>query len=104
VASAVQSAQVQGFAQTGVVERKMWNTSLDGDVRDAHTIDGQTVALDESFTLNSGAQARAPADAALSAADRINCRCFVNPVFLDEDAVALVSESATIQAGQTEGL
>ncbi|GAG27489.1 unnamed protein product, partial [marine sediment metagenome] len=26
VANAVQSAQVQGYAQTGVVERKMWNT------------------------------------------------------------------------------
>jgi uncharacterized protein with gpF-like domain len=91
VASAVQSAQVQGYKQTGVVERKMWNTSLDGAVRDSHTIEGQTVGLDEMFTLDNGAQARAPADAALSAGDRINCRCFIAPVFIDEDPLDVLA-------------
>jgi uncharacterized protein with gpF-like domain len=82
----------------------MWNTSLDDLVRDSHTIDGQVSDDDGFFTLNSGAKARNPADADLSAADRINCRCFVNPVFADEDPLAIVAESAEIQAGQTEGL
>jgi hypothetical protein len=92
VASAVQSAQVQGYVQTGVVERKMWNTSLDASVRDSHEIEGQTVGLEETFTLASGGQARAPADASLSAGDRINCRCFISPVFLDEDPLSVLAE------------
>jgi uncharacterized protein with gpF-like domain len=104
VASAVQSAQIEGYKQTGVVERQIWNTSLDDLVRDSHTIDGQVVGLGDAFTFSNGAQARFPSDPNLSASDRINCRCFVNPVFIDEDAAALVIESATIQAGQTEGL
>jgi uncharacterized protein with gpF-like domain len=103
VASAVQSAQVQGFKQTGVVERKMWNTSLDASVRDSHEIEGQTVGLDDLFTLSNGAQARAPADASLGAGDRINCRCFVNPVFIDEEVEnpqgLSFSESGVVPAG-----
>jgi hypothetical protein len=98
VASAVQSAQIQGYKQTGVVERTMWNTSLDDRVRDSHTIDGQVVDLEGEFTFANGAKARFPSDPALSAADRINCRCFVNPVFVDEDAEALVIASAAAQA------
>jgi uncharacterized protein with gpF-like domain len=87
----VQSAQIQGFKQTGVVEQQMWNTSLDGAVRDSHTIEGQTVALGESFTLDGGAQALFPADPTLSAGDRINCRCFVSPVFPDEDPLEVLA-------------
>jgi uncharacterized protein with gpF-like domain len=104
VASAVQSAQVQGFAQTGVVEKTMWNTSLDDLVRDSHQIDGQITDDDGNFLLRDHVKARFPADPSLDAADRINCRCFVNPVFPDEGGIAIVAESAEIQAGQTEGL
>jgi hypothetical protein len=89
VASAVQSAQIQGYKQTGVVERQIWNTSLDDKVRDSHTIDGQVVDLEGTFTFANGAQARFPSDPVLSAADRINCRCFVNPVFIDEDPLSI---------------
>ncbi|GAG31750.1 unnamed protein product, partial [marine sediment metagenome] len=38
-----------------------------------------------------GAQARGPADASLPAGDRINCRCFVTPVFLDEDPLEVIA-------------
>jgi SPP1 gp7 family putative phage head morphogenesis protein len=98
VASAVQSAQLEGYKQTGVVERQMWNTSLDDRVRDSHMIDGQTVGLDELFTLTNGAQAEGPAGVSLEPEDRINCRCFRNPVFVDEDAAELVIASAAAQA------
>ncbi len=90
IASAVQTAQIEGYKQTGVVEKKMWNTSLDGDVRDSHIIEGQTRDLDEPFSLGNGAIANGPADPALSAGDRINCRCFVTPVFTDEDLLGIL--------------
>ncbi|MEE8543025.1 MAG: phage portal protein, partial [Gammaproteobacteria bacterium] len=90
IASAVQTAQIEGYKQTGVVEKKMWNTSLDGDVRDSHIIEGQTRDLDEPFSLGNGAIANGPADPALSAGDRINCRCFVTPVFTDEELLGIL--------------
>jgi len=85
---ATQSAQVEGFRQSGVVERKRWNTSLDESVRDSHRINGQTRDLDEPFLLP--ADADGPAELAeapgrgvggerLSAHNTIGCRCFVTP-------------------------
>ena len=90
IAAAVQEAQVEGYAQTGVVERKMWNTSLDATVRDSHVIEGQTVGLHDSFRLANGQAASAPAAADLPPGDRINCRCFLTPIFLDEDPLAVI--------------
>jgi len=85
VGKASQMAQLESFAQSQVVERKMWNTSLDEFVRDSHVAtEGQIVDLEESFTLGSGARASFPLDPSLPAADLINCRCFVTPVFVAE--------------------
>lgn len=89
MAAAVSSAQIQGFEQTGVVERSQWNSSLDAAVRDAHLIDGQTVALGEDFTLQDGDRGSAPADPKFDVSNRVNCRCFVTPVFFDEDTAGL---------------
>lgn len=80
VLKANQSAQLEAFSQSGVVERKQWNSSRDSSVRDSHMIDGQIVGLNESFTLDDGEQARSPGDPNLSASNIINCRCFVTPV------------------------
>jgi len=77
MAGATQAAQIEGYAQSGVVERVEWGTSLDDAVRDSHQIDGQIVAVGTPFTLADGVTARAPGDPALPAEDRINCRCFV---------------------------
>ena len=93
IASAVQSAQVEGYRQTGVVEKKLWNTSLDGKVRDSHIIEGQTRDLDEPFSLGNGVEARSPADPALAPGDRVNCRCFVTPVFIDEQPLSVVGST-----------
>lgn len=82
---ATQWAQLESFTQSGVVEKKMWNTSLDDAVRDSHQIDGEVRGLADSFGLADGELADAPGvgagGAPLSAANAINCRCFVTPVF-----------------------
>jgi phage portal protein BeeE len=77
---ATQRAQVEGYAQSGVVERKQWNTSRDDAVRDSHEIDGQQVGLDEDFTLTNGEQGSEPGAVTFSAESVINCRCFMTPV------------------------
>ena len=82
IAGAVQAAQVQGYRQSGVVEQKMWNTSLDGDVRDSHdALQGEVRNLDDPFTDS----IEAPAIAS-NPGDRVNCRCFLTPVFVEEES------------------
>ena len=88
ILKASQQAQLDGFETSEVVESKQWNTSLDGDVRDTHaSAEGQTVGLREPFSLGDGEAADAPGIGAgggsLSAANTINCRCFVTPVLED---------------------
>lgn len=82
-----QVAQTTAYEVSGVVEQKMWNTSLDDAVREEHiATEGQVVGLNESFTLGDGEQADAPGvgagGAPLSAGNAINCRCFLTPVRL----------------------
>lgn len=89
MAGAVSEAQEQGYVQTGVVEKKQWNSSLDADVRDSHLIDGQTRDLDDDFTLGDGGKGASPGAPGFSASNRINCRCFLTPVFFDEDKAGL---------------
>jgi SPP1 gp7 family putative phage head morphogenesis protein len=80
-----QTAQIESFEQSGVVEKKQWNTSMDAAVRDEHvSVEGQTVGLREPFTLGNGEQADAPGigmgGAPLTPGNSINCRCFTTPV------------------------
>lgn len=90
IAGAIQEGQVEGYRETGLVEKKQWNTSLDDRVRDSHRIDGQVVDLDDSFVLDNGANAPSPAHPSLDAGDRINCRCFLTPVFIGEDIIPVL--------------
>lgn len=84
VLQAVQFGQLEGYRDSGVVVGKRWNTAQDDRVRDSHEIDGQAVATAETFTLGDGEAAEAPGlganGARLSAANAINCRCFITPV------------------------
>ncbi len=89
MAGAVSEAQEQGYKQTDVVEKKQWNTSLDSDVRDSHTIDGQQQSIDSDFKLADGGMGASPGAPGFSAGNRINCRCFITPVFFDEDKAGL---------------
>ena len=82
---ATQDAQIESFAQSGVVEMKRWNDNRDMDVRDSHY--GSlipAVRVNETFMLANGNPASYPGDAALPPEDSINCRCFVTPEFSDE--------------------
>lgn len=80
VGKANQQGQLLGYETSGRATGKRWNTSLDGKVRPSHRIDGQEVAINESFTLADGASAAHPLDPGLSAANLVNCRCFMTPV------------------------
>lgn len=88
---ATQSAQIEGFRTTGVIQAKQWNTSQDTAVRDSHEIDGVRVLLDGNFALPTSDDGKVPAELAsapgvgvdggrLSAANAVNCRCFLTPV------------------------
>lgn len=84
VGIANQTGQLEGFRQSGIVERKRWRTSRI-NTRDSHAAtDGQTVELGQRFELGSGATAEHPLDPSLPASDIVNCRCFVVPVFEGE--------------------
>jgi hypothetical protein len=80
IGMANQSGTQAGFSQSGVVERKTWNTSRDGRVRDSHRIDGQEVALDEDFVLLDGDRGPYPLARTLDVSNIANCRCFMTPV------------------------
>ena len=99
--AATQAAQIEGYEQTGVVERQMWNTSLDADVRDSHTIEGQTVELGGDFVLGDGDSGPSPRSPAFAVENRVNCRCFVTPVFFEEDALEIgVRPTANLAPGE----
>jgi hypothetical protein len=88
-------AELESYKQSGVVEKRMWNTSLDDAVRDSHggstgtsetgiNIDGQVRVMGDPFQLGDGELADAPGigagGAPLSAGNAISCRCFLTPV------------------------
>lgn len=65
---------VETFEEEGTTE-KQWSTVTDGQERDSHAAaDGQTVGLDEDFTVG-GERAAYPGDPSLSPESRCNCRC-----------------------------
>jgi phage portal protein BeeE len=83
ILKASQESQLQSFQIAGV-EAKQWNTSMDAAVRDSHAYaEGQIRAVGEPFDL-AGEPAQAPGigigGSQLSAANAINCRCFLTPV------------------------
>lgn len=60
---------------------KEWLATEDGRTRRTHReADGQTVPIDENFTVG-GEQAPYPGAMSLSPKERVNCRCSVVPVF-----------------------
>jgi len=64
-------------ASKGVIMKKRWSATLDGDTRPAHQdLDGTTIGLDEDFISNAGGKGPAPGQLG-TAADDINDRCTV---------------------------
>ena len=79
VLSANNGAAIQGYKQSGVVNKKEWMSAKDSLVRDSHAeIDGQVVDIDAPF--GNGLQAPGvdgPPE------EVINCRCSILPVLDD---------------------
>ena len=69
------------LVDTGAVRRenikKIWDATADARTRETHlAADGQTVSVDESFTIG-GSLMEHPGDWQGPASERINCRCFM---------------------------
>lgn len=89
ILKATQTAQLEGWKQSGVVDRKQWNTALDGAVRDNHIYaESQIVGVDQPFILGNGEMADKPGvgyqGQPMTAGNAINCRCFMTEVFKGE--------------------
>lgn len=75
VISAANSASLHAARQSGVVEKKTWLAAVDHRTRPDHVnADGQTVPMDQKFTVG-GESLAYPGDPAGSAGNVINCRC-----------------------------
>jgi len=80
---AAQQEALRQAVDTGQVSanqiRRVWSATGDARTRDTHhALDGQSVGLEESFVSPSGARLRYPGDPSAPAADRCNCRCWLN--------------------------
>jgi HK97 family phage portal protein len=78
---------IDSWEQTGEVDRKMWSSSGDGDVRVTHAeADGQVVGMKEKFEVG-GAALLHPGDTSSGAPPEevINCRCAMDPILVGEE-------------------
>ena len=81
---------------------KEWSTVIDGRERESHAqADGQIVGMDDFFRIG-GESCRFPGDDALSAGERINCRCAVLGAGLSEDRRAILGQSFLRAHGNLE--
>jgi len=70
--SASNNGTMSAYKQSGVVEKKSWISSRDGDVRDSHRMDSEDpVGLDEPFSNG----LMFPGDPSGGLEEVINCRC-----------------------------
>ena len=78
--SAANAGAIEGYRQTGLVQKKEWIAADDERTREWHAAaDGQTVGLDEPFIVE-GEALDFPGDPNGSPENIINCRCTVVPV------------------------
>jgi HK97 family phage portal protein len=79
VIGAANEGQLLSYVELGA-DGKEWITANDERVRESHQIDGQTVGVTESFTLNSGVKLQMPGERHAPVEEIVNCRCNVAPV------------------------
>ncbi|WP_323192407.1 phage minor head protein [Halostella sp. PRR32] len=94
------------FREADSVVGEEWLATFDGRQRDTHgSADGQIVAVDGTFLVG-GFEADHPGDQSLPAAERINCRCTVIPVFrsdLSESEFAQLESGGRLNASAPTG-
>lgn len=74
---AAQDTAMEHYRKTGVKPRKQWVCTFRNS-RDSHIqMHGQTVYIDEAFTLPSGNPISYPGDSKAGAAEVCNCRCYM---------------------------
>lgn len=74
---AKQDTAMEHYRATGRRSRKRWHCTFRNS-RDSHiAMDGQTVWIDEDFTLPSGAPISYPGDSRAGAAEVCNCQCWL---------------------------
>jgi len=81
---AANKGTLEGYRQSGVVEKKRWLAALDDRTRDAHAeAHGQVVPLNSDFEVG-GERLSYPGDPKGSLENIINCRCTTAPVVLEK--------------------
>ncbi len=74
--NAAGQARLEELGQTVPGLKKVWMATGDDRTRDSHlAAHGQVRKVDEPFVIGDGEKAMQPGDPALSAKERINCRC-----------------------------
>ena len=74
---AAQDTAMEHYEKTGVRSRKRW-VCIFKNSRDSHMeMHGQTVFIDEDFTLPSGGPISYPGDSRAGAAEVCNCQCYL---------------------------
>ncbi len=79
-----QQQSMQQAVDSGVIQANtvtmIWRTAEDDRVRDSHVfMDGQTVAMGQSFVSGDGNMLAYPGDFDAPPEETINCRCWVEP-------------------------
>lgn len=83
---AYSAGELEGYKQSGVVDKKVWLATIDQGTRDAHlAMHGQIVDLEDDFTAPGGAKAPVPLEFGIPEHD-INCRCSTTVVVKSGDA------------------
>lgn len=96
-------SDIEAYRQSGVVEKKAWQTQGDGKVRESHAeLDGKEVDLDQPFEVGNVMMDH-PGDPSVDAPEEvIECRCYMLPVMTRGfRALRLREQLAALKASET---
>ena len=83
IQAAANRGTLEAYHQSGVVDKKMWITAIDGRERESHAeANRQVVALEEPFIVGASMM-QVPGDTSAPPNETINCRCTVVPVLTE---------------------
>lgn len=95
-------SDIEGWRQSGVVEKKRWNAHSDSKTRETHAeVNGDEVDLDQPFKVGDVLMDH-PGDPTVDKAEEVvECRCFMTPVLTR--AFRLARLKAQMQASPSPG-